>query len=330
MTGTQYTEDEVRQLFARATEDIPPDLDLLAGFQARRGPRRFRRWPSLRRPRPRLRVPIAAGAVAAAAITAIAVTLAASPAPAPGPAPSGSAPADLVRAAMITAAQNYRVTLRITPVSPAPGAAQTVTGSFDPARGVGAETMDGSDLARYDGRYIYLRILPTGRKIYQQLYAQQYHLTLRPSQIWERVTEPTLNRSRFLLMTELMSGSVATVQVLSPAGLAAMLKGASQVRGMGPASGPGWTGTAYSFQLSAGIPTPNSKLRTIVTVRGTAGLDQQGRIRSLTGRETSRTPDAPAGEHLAAASISLAFSGFGQPIPASIPPARQVIVRPQK
>jgi hypothetical protein len=267
---------------------------------------------------------IAAGTVAAAAVTAIAVTLAASPAPA-----GRSEPAELARAAMITAAQNYRVSLRIAPVSPALGPAQTITGSFDPARGTGAETVGGTDLARYDGRYLYLRILPSGRRIYQQLYAKSYHLTLRPSQIWERVTEPTVNRGRFLLMTKLMSGSVVTVQVLSPAGLVALLKGASQIRDTGRVSGPGWTGTAYAFRLSASMPVPKSKLRNIVTIRGTARLDQQGRIRSLTGRATSRTPHWPGGDGLAVASIRLTFSGFGQPIPASIPPPSQVIIRPQ-
>ena len=39
MTGTRYTDDEVRQLLARASEDIPPGLDLLAGFRARHGGR---------------------------------------------------------------------------------------------------------------------------------------------------------------------------------------------------------------------------------------------------------------------------------------------------
>ena len=64
MTGTQYTDDEARQLFARATEDIPPGLDLLDGFRARHGGR-ARRWS-----RPRLRILVAAGTVAAAATTA--------------------------------------------------------------------------------------------------------------------------------------------------------------------------------------------------------------------------------------------------------------------
>ena len=319
MTGTQYTDDEVRQLLDRATEDIPPGLDLLAGFQARRG---------RGRPRPR-GILIAAGAGAVAAMTAIAVTLILTAGPASAPAPAGRAgPAELTRAAMITAASNYRVSLRITPVSPAAGPAHTVTGSFDPARGIGAEKIDGADVARYNGRYIYLRILPSGRKIYQQLYAQQYHLTLRPSQIWERVTEPTLHHGRFLLMAQLMSGSVTTVQVLSPPGLVALFKGASHVRATGHVSGPGWTGTAYSFQLSASLPVPNSKFRTIQAARGTVDIDSHGRIRSLAGLMTSATPHYPGGDGLGKVSIRLTFSGFGQPVPVSIPPASEVIVRP--
>ena len=154
-------------------------------------------------------------------------------------------------------------------------------------------------------------------------------MTLRPSQIWERVTEPKLHHSPFILMTELQAGSVASVQVLSPSGLAALLKGASHVRATGRVSGLGWTGTAYSFQLSATMPVPNSKLSTIMTTRGTADIDQQGRIRSLTGLTTSRTPHAPGGDGRTGISISLTFRGFGQPIPASIPPASQVIIRPR-
>jgi len=319
MMSTRESEDEARRLLALAAEDVPPSVDLVAGFQARRERRRFRR-----RHRPHAGLLIATGAVVAAASIAIAVTLTASPAPAPAPA-GLAGPAGLTRAAMITAARNYRVNFLTIPVQPESGPAETTTGSFDPARGAGAETIDGVDIARYDGRYIYLRILPAARKIYEQ----NFHVILRPGQIWERVTEPKLHRSPFILMTELQAGSVASVQVLSPPGLVALLKGASHVRDTGRVSGPGWTGTAYSFQLSASMPVPSSKLSTIVTTRGTVDIDQQGRIRSLIGLTTSRTPHAPGGDGLTVSSVSLTFSGFGQPIPASIPPASQVIIRPR-
>jgi hypothetical protein len=319
MTVTQHSEDEARRLLALATEDVPPGLDLLAGFQSRRGSGR---------PRPR-RILIAAGTVAAAAMTAIAVTLTLTAGPAPAPAPAGRAgPADLARAAMITAAQNYRVTSHIAQVQPTPGFAQTITGAFDPARGIGAETIDGLDLARYDGRYLYLRILPSGRKAYQQIYAQQYHLTLRPSQIWERITEPKLASTRYLLIAALPQGSVTSVQVLRPSGLVALLQGARQVRATGRVSGPGWQGTAYSFQLRASMAVAHSKLVGVVTFSGVADVDQQNRIRSLSGLATSRTLHAPNDAGTTVSSVSLSFSSFGQPIPVSIPPGRQVIIRP--
>ena len=68
-----------------------------------------------------------------------------------------------------------------------------------------------------------------------------------------------------------------------------------------------------------------------VTLRGTADVDQQGRLRRLTGLETyrvSHVPYVPRSYGPIVSSISVTFSGFGQPIPASIPPASQVIVRP--
>jgi hypothetical protein len=251
------------------------------------------------------------------------VTLTTSPAPAP--APSGSAPAELTRAAVITAAQNYRVTSHIVPVPPAFGTAVTITGAFDPARGMGAESIDGIDSARYDGHYLYLRILPNVRKYYEQ----NLHVTLRPSQIWERITEPRPNRSRYALMIRLQFGSVETVQVLSPQGLVALLKGARHVRDTGRVSGPGWTGTAYSFQLSASITPGHSDAgANILTLGGIVDVDQHDRIRSLAGLATSRYARARRGDSPTVDAIALTFSGFGRPIPASVPPAGQVVIGP--
>jgi hypothetical protein len=83
---------------------------------------------------------------------------------------------------------------------------------------------------------------------------------------------------------------------------------------VGPASGPGWTGSKYAFTAHpAGSPA--------VTVAGTVDVDQQGRVRSLdtitTVRTRYRNPAQTETE-------DLTFGGFGGPVQVTAPPASQV------
>jgi hypothetical protein len=316
MTGTQYTDDEVRQLLARAAGDIPPGLDLLAGFRARHGGR-ARRWI-----RPRLRIVIAAGTVIAAAVAAITVTLTASP----GPAPSRSAPAELVRAARITAAQNYRIASRVTSVRPPAGIPPIViTGAYDPARGIGTEGDGHVEADRYDGRYVYQWLFPNIRKLDER----EYHQVIPPSRTWIRLPLSKPDFSRTGLIFALQGASFQTVQQLSPQGLVALLTEASHVRAVGRVSGPGWTGTRYSFLLGETLDA-QSQLSLTLTFRGTVDVDGLGRIHQLAAISTMYSPHSQPGYRTFIKSITIDFSGFGQPVPVSIPPASQVFIPPSR
>lgn len=100
----------------------------------------------------------------------------------------------------------------------------------------------------------------------------------------------------------------ASDQPVSPAALSQVLRSASTVRAVSRASGPGWTGTAYTF--AASLPGGWQ------TVTGTIDIDQKGQVRRLVtvtanGRiTTSRT---------------IAFSDFGTSAQVTAPPASQTM-----
>ncbi|HEX4258565.1 MAG TPA: hypothetical protein VH089_25995, partial [Streptosporangiaceae bacterium] len=272
MTGTQYTDDEVRQLFSRATEDIPPHLDLLAGFQARRS-------RQSRLHRPGTRVLLAAGTATATAAAAVAVTLTVGPAP--------SARAAVTQAAAATAAQSYRITSRVgtarqsPPQLSQPGPV-TITGAFDPVRKTGEETTGDGYVVRFINGYLYV---PLPAKFWPQ-YRKLHPGAPAVGQIWTRLNVPLQPDSgppdlAFILLGVTEPG----VLQLNPQTLLALLKSASQVGRVGPASGPGWSGTRYSFSVSTvRSVAPGDTID--VSLRGTVDVDQQGRVRRLAATET--------------------------------------------
>jgi hypothetical protein len=86
------------------------------------------------------------------------------------------------------------------------------------------------------------------------------------------------------------------------------------VRYVGPASGPGWTGSKYAF-------TAHPARSPAVTVAGTVEVDQQGRVRDLDTITTVRTRQrSPAQTQ----TEDLTFSDFGGPVQVTAPPATQV------
>jgi hypothetical protein len=82
---------------------------------------------------------------------------------------------------------------------------------------------------------------------------------------------------------------------------------------VGPASGPGWTGTRYAYALSEG-PAPR------VHMSGTVDVDQQGRTRSVSLVLTM----GPHGWFVM--TQVLTFSDFGTRVTVTPPPADQTIV----
>lgn len=284
------TEQQVRALFAAATADIPPGIDLLRGVQARRVAHRFR-----------LRVTLSA---AAAAVVAAAVLITLTLAQAP------SALAQLTSALSRTAGQSYHFSATTTSVTlPGTGTPMTVrtdlSGAFDPARRIGEETTSTGEQMRFIGSYVYLN----------------GHLTLPSGKSWLRAPSPTLwvpvTANRQLRLT----AGLLSVAETSPQNLLALLKWASQVNRQGSVSGPGWTGTRYVFSVTVAIgPTGSGQLT--VRATGTIDVDQLGRVRRL---DAAYTLPAIASARPERATVEMTFSDFGARVSVSAPPARDVL-----
>ena len=237
-----------------------------------------------------MRALVSAGAVAFAGGAAVlATTLTAAVATAP------SAFAAVSAAAAKTSAQSFQVTVR----SGAGAQRLQVVGEFNPALGIGEETGPGGFELIYDRQYIYVHVakgLPgTGGKTW-----------LRTPKLTGLAPNPV----------KLLTASVLSVAQANPENLLAMLKSAGAVTSQGPASGPGWTGTAYSFSAAA---APAG------TVTGTVDVDRQGRVRDLTATVASRQP---GDNGMTDIRVDIAFSDFGVPVSVTPPPAREVYSSP--
>jgi hypothetical protein len=110
----------------------------------------------------------------------------------------------------------------------------------------------------------------------------------------------------------------------SPQGLLALLRMATTVRADGTASGAGWTGTRYSFSVTAGkqglLPGDPNEMVTAVT--GTIDVDQQGLVRDL------RVTQHVAGQGTPDITNVMTFSDFGEHVAVAAPPASQVTREP--
>jgi hypothetical protein len=281
------TEEAVRRLFTAATEDMPPGIDLLTGARARSKAHRTR-----------TRVALSAGAAGiAAAAAAITVSTVAAP----------SALAQVTQAAARTAAQSYRVTSTSTPVVHRPGMAlsETISGEFDPGGKLGEERTAGGLEVRFVGGYMYVPLVPAMRDAYEKA-----HGTPIPAgKTWLKVPGPGRDTVQPALQVTQIAGTTTGLEQLDPQDLLALLQDSSQVSEQGPASGPGWTGTAYTFTASLTTSGP-SPLRLSST--GTVDVDQQGRVRRLEATET-------AGKTVRKTQVT--FGDFGLAVSVSPPPA---------
>lgn len=290
------TEEAVRRLFAAAAEDVPPGIDLLRGVRALSRKRVVRVRA--------LAAACAAGIVAAA----VAVTLSAVQAP--------SAFAQVTHAAARTAAASYRVraTERIVQIGglrSQPWA--TAYGEFDPAHGVGQQTDNLGAQIRYAGGSMYVFLTDDLRAAYNR--------TGPPVPAWAsweqlagiRLQPGAAAGTAGLAMLGVFPGFLGQV---APQDLLALLQSATQVREVGPASGPGWTGTAYTFTI---VTTLDGPLHTAVSLSGTVDVDQLGRVRQLDGLESFMGT---------VQKVAITFGGFGLPVSVSPPPASQTWTPP--
>jgi hypothetical protein len=238
--------------------------------------------------------------VTALAGAAVAVTLTATVASAP------SAAASVTAAAAKTSTESFRVTMSIA-TNPPPGVrngrvqAAQVTGAFDPARGVGQETVSGpwKFLVRYVGQSMYLDTLPGSRQV--------VFSNGQGSRPWaEFPSERALSGNEALWAAASGPGSAPP----NPVTLLGLLKSAGLVTADGQASGPGWTGTKYRFTVT-------------VAQTGTVGyvdVDGHGRVRRLVADLDVGTGKA----RWVMASEDVTFGDFGASISVGAPPASQV------
>jgi hypothetical protein len=288
------TEETARRLFAVATEDVPPGIDLLRAVRARSRARVVR-----------VRAVMAAGAAGIVALVA-GITLSAAPAP--------SAFAQVTHAAARTAAASYTVRsdqkiVDIGGLRSKPWA--TAYGEFDPVHGVGEFTDNVGAQIRWVAGSTYVFLTDDLRAAYQLIGPP-----VPAWASWERLAGiplPAGGPATELGMLSIFPGFLGSVD---PQDLLALLQSATDVRETGPASGPGWTGTAYSFTVAT---TLNGPVHTPVGLRGTVDVDQQGRVRQLEGQASFAAT---------VSRVEITFGDFGRPVSVSPPPASQTWVPP--
>lgn len=309
-----HAETEVRRLLAAAAETIPPATGLLGGVRRRRARRRLR-----------TRVVLSAGSAAVVATGLLLALPATRTPPAAGTRPpSGTlALAALTRAVTKTAAQSYHVSeVTSETFTPQYASRPIVTmreaGAFDPVRHAGEVTLllnpelPAVSEIRYIGKYAYEFIAAADRGIsdgkpWDELLASPPSF---PSQ--NNKHKETYN-GLANLPNDVMGGPV------NPQDLLAVLESLGTVRQDGQASGPGWTGITYSFSATTEdfVTGMNNIHR---PVRGTVGVDQQGRVRQL----VLTTVVQPPSGGLESITNDVTFSDFGARVSVTAPPASQV------
>lgn len=293
------SDDEARRLLGAATDDMPPGIDLLGAVRKRQAARGTR-------------AKVAAGALSVAAATALVVggmaAFGGSAAPA-GPS-ARAAQAAVLTAVTKTSLQSYRVTITTTTqVSGGPHRQIRTSGSgeFDPVRRVGE--LNG-------GR---LRIID--RHIYVDLGSTPMLRRLLGGKTWLRITDPFGTKPSKL--DPLTFQAPQTLGQITAQDLLTLLKRATGVHRVGPASGPGWTGTEYAFAMTNPIGAGATK--GTFSVRGTVGVDQQARVRDLRMTTTISFPGVGPGPVTTRSAVT--FGDFGVPVSVTAPPPSQVITK---
>jgi hypothetical protein len=293
-------DQQIRTLFTDAAGHVPPGVDLLHGFKARR---------SARRVRGRVALGTAAASLVAAA-TAVTLTISTAP----------SALAELTSAASRTAGLSYHIsaTLAESPLTGESGPTESgqVSGAFDPAQRIGEETA-GTGQLRFIGRYVYQYVSPqpvSGPPVP----AGKSWVRLPSSEMWEPLTSG---------QGLVVAAGISSLAETNPQNLLAIIESASTVERKGSASGDGWTGTSYAFTGKITFDGAGSP-QYAVTATGTVGVDQQGRVRRFD--VAYMQPSQKTEQGLTPAervTVETTFSDFGTHVSVSPPPASEVFSR---
>lgn len=309
---TASAETEARLLLTAAFETAPVTPGLTADLVAAASPHgpaspandvvgRVRKRAARER---RRRVLVPAGATALAAAVAGGVT--AGVVTAGGGTASASALQAVTAALVKTSAQSFTFTASASrhPVD----SRGSVTGEFDPVRGIGKEQV------RSRGGQWQVRLM--GGRAYSTTATFPDNLTHGKPWVetpWNQHFTGIANFPARLRVTEFFADVPN-----NPADLLALVKSATAVHVAGPASGPGWTGTKYSFTLSERDPNEAPE-----QANGTLSVDSAGRVRQLaiSGTELAFGPKGKETLHF---TQTQTFGGFGIPVRVTAPPASQV------
>jgi hypothetical protein len=282
------TDEDVRRMMVAGSSDLPGGIDLLRGVREGQAP--------AGRPHPRYRMRTLVSAVAVAVVgggTVLATTLTATVATAP------PALAAVTAAAAKTSAESFQVT-----VQDGVGSQRIqVTGTFNLAQRIGEETGPGGMQIIYTGRYMYTHLAKG--------------VMGAPGKSWLQMPE---FRATAANPVKLVAGGVLAVGQANPQSLLAMLASAGTVQEKGPATGPGWTGTEYSFTVTIRPSGPGSA----ATVTGSVSVDRQGRVRDLAATVPGQLPGNTG------IPVHMTFGDFGLPVSVAPPPASLVYSPPGK
>ncbi len=155
---------------------------------------------------------------------------------------------------------------------------------------------------------MYLPLLKAFVIVYDRM-----HTTPVPAgKSWLRLPVPRQRGADMTVVELAQLGAVFPgLEQVSPQDLLALLESATQVREAGPASGPGWMGTAYTFAATMRFP---GAVHMVLSTSGTVDVHQQGRVRQL---------DATEAVGSTVRKVQMTFGDFGLPVSVSAPPASE-------
>jgi hypothetical protein len=288
---------EARRLLATAFATMPADPATAGDNLLRAVRRRHDR-------RRRIRALVPAGAAAAAAGTAAAVLLSVTVTGAP------PALAAVTSALSKAAAGSFRMKLVVTEHDTVPGrlAFQRplhITGELDLKRSLGVETLSNGWRTRIVGGKAYTRLSP----------AQASKMGIGKRWVEAQDPKPPYGSKWAQLAWDFNSD-----RPFNPQALLALLRSGTRVLDEGSVSGPGWTGTRYTFTIAH----PEGTGGLVDSITCTVDVDRHGQIRRLaqtTAFAASGKPGTPGKDIY---TTDFTFSHFGLHVSVTPPPASQI------
>jgi hypothetical protein len=210
-------------------------------------------------------------------------------------------------------AESFRMNLTVTavpaqPVTPSP---LYITGELDLKRNLGQETMSNGWRTLIVGGNAYTKILPSQTEQYGtdgKLWTE--------TPLWVAGDDLPYKSAGGQLAWDFNSNRPFNPQAV----LAALNSDAKALDEEGPVSGPGWTGTRYTFTVSH----PEGTGGLIDSITCTMAVDSQGHIRSLAQTTVFVAGGKPGTAGKSTYTADFTFSEFGIRFSVTPPPASQI------